>query len=706
MLKGMPEGFLEHLERMANPEIESFQHAPWLLSSYSDSVWKMRFGNIVREADWRVRFGSGLLTDAKYASMRNLFASWVIAQTHPLATNGRMLDDARANQVVARTLRLIDYFLLHQDELQLAKHGLRTLSENDFASLLYRFEIGPTDNEAIYDWPRRLGKWLDEHVHQSSDAVKTLVERHPVFSEFPIPKEEWMLSVEPERLAEWRAVLWHEGLYNRARKTNYRFSPATTALSQLIYADTIAGKLAKPVFEELCLYPVDKYAREYDGVDVRTAEGEGPGVNYVRERRAIVQSLSTLARVGFDVPVDAIEAVQKSGAIEPEKLCKPGRYRTPPIWQVLDGLKSGTEFTLNFGLDLFDSYANILKAAKDEGVTPYVLTLRHDIRQFLTPGAITMGITQWCLRSHAGSWSVGKRRLQNRSGVRWEKQQFFSEFRRGRGFLQNIQVFYGGFQHVIGPLTARRQTELLRLPVVGCLDESRENIVFRNGKSGAAGVRQEEVRPIPPIVGMQISLIEHLHARMVDIGELDAPGHLFSIPGFTGMCLPHVPSFNDSLDAFCDFFETPLNRDGRRHYLREHQFRRFLIIAFFFGSRQSNLETLRWFIGHTDVAHLWYYLTNTVSGDMHREAAAYFLMDELRLPEEERAVEMHEKVREELSALIETEFGTREFFLIDADALEDYLNILLRKNISVTPVFFPSPSNLRYKIVIALKEPQ
>jgi hypothetical protein len=203
---------------------------------------------------------------------------------------------------------------------------------------------------------------------------------------------------------------------------------------------------------------------------------------------------------------------------------------------------------------------------------------------------------------------------------------------------------------------------------------------------------------------MQISLIEHLHKKMVDIGELAEPGFLFAMPGFAGMRLPHVPYFNDSLDAFCDFFETPLNRKGLRHYLREHQFRRFLIIAFFFGARQSNLETLRWFIGHTDVMHLWYYLTNAVSGDIHREAAAYFLMDELQLPEEERVIEMHEDVHHELAKLVEAQFGTREFFLIDADALEDYLGLLMKKNVTVKPVFFPSSSMQQYKIVVGLKE--
>ncbi|MCP3713137.1 hypothetical protein M3I54_40730 [Paraburkholderia sp. CNPSo 3274] len=706
MLKGMPIEFFDRLERAASPDVESFKHASFLTTGYSEQIWKMRFGSVEREVNWRVRFGSGFLTDANHTSTRNIFQSWVIAQTHPSVTNGRLLDDIAAKRVTAIACRLVDYFLLHQDELKLAKHGMRVLTENDFASLLYRFETCLGDHEAIYDWTRRLGEWLDERVRQSLDAVTALVERHAFLSEFPTPREEWTLAVEPERLAEWRAVLLREGFYNVAKeRVDYRFSPATTRLAASIYVDTIAGHGVKPVFEELCLVPVDKYAREYCGVDVRTGEGEAPSNDYVSIRRRVLLSLSTLSRVGFDVPVEALEAVRQSGLVNPASIAKPGRYRNPPIWQVIDGIKNGTEFTLTFGLDLFDSYVNILKAARDEHVTPHELTLRHDIRQFLTKGAIDMGITKWCLRTHADSRRIEPMcKKRGVTSVRWERQDFFPEFRRRRGLLQNIQVFYGGCQHVIGPVTARRRAELLRLPVLGCLDASREYIVFKNGKSGAAGVRQEEVRPIPPIIATQISLVEHLHTRLVDVGVLKVPGLLFSTPGFRGIVQPTETRFNAALDVFCDFFETPLNRDGQRYYLREHQFRRFLIIAFFFGARQSNLETLRWFIGHTDAAHLWHYLTNTVSGDMHREAAAYFLTDELQLPEEERVVEIHEHVREELATLVEARFQTREYALIDAETLEDYLKILLEKNITVEPVFFPAASKEKYKIIVSLKE--
>jgi hypothetical protein len=370
---------------------------------------------------------------------------------------------------------------------------------------------------------------------------------------------------------------------------------------------------------------------------------------------------------------------------------------------VVDGIENGVEFTLDYGEALFDSYVNVLEAAKAEGVSPSVLTQKYDIREFLNPVAQRMGVQHWSLRYHAGSWMIGRRRYRTMEHGRWSRERYYKEFRGRRGLLENILVFFGAFEHTIGPLSGRRQAELLRQKVVGCLDQSRTFLCFRNGKSGAGDVRQEEARPIPPVVEQQIALIEHLHCRLVDIAMIHAPGWLFSIPGMNGLREPTHIAFNAALDAMCDFFETPIDDDGLRHYLRQHQFRRFCIIAFFFGARTKSLELIRWFIGQTDAAHLWHYLTNTVSGDMRREAAAYFLVDELRLPEEEQVIEVHETVRRELTALVQERFGVSNFSLVDTNALETYIAQLQKKNVTIEPVFFPVTAEQQYKIVVKFR---
>lgn len=693
MLKGMPDGLLERLESMINPSADAFQRAEWLHSPFPASTWVMRFGEKVRTIEWSIPFGNGRLTDANHSKMLNIFKTMVTCRAHPAATRGRICDMPTTQQQVYRACRFVDFFLLQKEELKLARYGFDLVTENDFEQLLFRCRCGPSDEEVIYRWTERLAEWLDKRVHESRDEVISLLNRHEVFRAITVPEEEWALTKDRERLAAWRAVLWLRGMYRVRSAPNYRFFPNNIKLAAEIYADTIFGQGRKSIHEELCLYPSENYQREYPGVDVRTIERGKPSWRYVRAWCSTIYSMSTLASAGFDVPTGALNAFREKSADRYEGNPQ-GRFRNPPFWQVLDSIKNGVEFALDHGEALFDSYVNIVEAAKAEKVSPRGLVGSNDVRQFLTKGAVDLGVTAFCLKGAATGWPY----CQGWSS-RWEQRKFYEDLRNGRGLLQNLQVLYGAIIHIVGPVTARRQMELVNLPVVGCLDSSRKHMVFRNAKSGAIGLRQEELRPIPPIVEQMVSLVKSFQSKLVKVGGLKECGSLLSMPGNYGMRVASSSSFNASLDVFCDYFDTPLDANGHRYYLREHQFRRFLIITFFFGARRGNLNTLRWLVGHVDAAHLWHYLTNAVSGDMRREAAAYFLMDELRLPEEQRVVELHELVRRQLADFAEVRFGTREFSLIDADALEDYLNLQMKKGLVVEPVFFQGTGGHQYKIV-------
>lgn len=700
MLKNTPDGLLERLESMLNPRATALQAAPWLSSPFPASTWVIEFGGHVRTIAWSVPFGKGLLTDPAHAKMLTTFKLMATGRAHPAVMRGRILDIPATKQLVYRAFRFIDYFLLQKGKFKLAKHGFDLVTESDFDELLFRCAVGPTDEEVIYHWTERLAEWLDDMVHQYYDDVMVLLNRHKVFSEIPTPKEQWTLTSDENRLASWRAVLWLLDMYRVPSSSDYRYIPFATKLAQVIYRDTIFGQGRKSIHEELCLYPAEKYRREYPGVDVRTIEKGKPSGKYVQAWRMTILSMSSLAAAGVDVPLAALEAIRDKDVDRYESTAT-GRYRNPPFWQVLDGIKNGVEFALDHGEALLDSYVNLAKAAKDEGVSLRAFTCKTDIREFLTKKALDLGVSTFCLRQAATNWPRFDGCEQ-----RWEQERFFEDLRNGCGLLQNIQVLYGSIISTTGPVTARRQIELLRLPLIGCLDPSRKYMVFRNAKSGAGGVRQEELRPIPPIVEQLISLVESFQSRLVGVKVITDFSSLLAMPGSYGLRVAGVSSFNIALDVFCDYFNTPLDANGHRYYLREHQFRRFLIITFFFAARRGNLNTLRWFVGQIDAAHLWNYLTNSTSGDMRREAAAYFLTDELRLPEECRVIELHEHVRQELGDLTEARFGTRQFSLIDADALEDYLNLQMMKGLVVEPVFLSGTDGRQYKIVAEIRRPR
>jgi hypothetical protein len=83
---------------------------------------------------------------------------------------------------------------------------------------------------------------------------------------------------------------------------------------------------------------------------------------------------------------------------------------------------------------------------------------------------------------------------------------------------------------------------------------------------------------------------------------------------------PDVNTFNTHLDLICDYFEIPLvkmnNGELRRQYVRLHQLRRFFALLFFWQKRFQGLEALRWMLGHTDMSHLYHYISSNEVGDI------------------------------------------------------------------------------------------
>ena len=110
--------------------------------------------------------------------------------------------------------------------------------------------------------------------------------------------------------------------------------------------------------------------------------------------------------------------------------------------------------------------------------------------------------------------------------------------------------------------------------------------------------------------------------------------HLFATPsirGDVGFSQPTSYSYNRNLDFLCDYIQTPINKKGERYYIRQHQLRRFFAMLFFHSASFGGLETLQWMLGHTDIEHLWNYITETLDGTVLRGAKAQFVAQSLVL---------------------------------------------------------------------------
>jgi hypothetical protein len=120
-------------------------------------------------------------------------------------------------------------------------------------------------------------------------------------------------------------------------------------------------------------------------------------------------------------------------------------------------------------------------------------------------------------------------------------------------------------------------------------------------------------------------------------------------------------------------------------------------MMFFWGNSFGGLETLRWFLGHTDTEHLYHYITETTPGEVLRGVKAAYLT--------ERLIEGHNQTLTELQNFLLERFGTTDFTILDPQEIEDYLDALIEEEIiSVEPHFLKSENHSSYQIVTKLKK--
>jgi hypothetical protein len=213
----------------------------------------------------------------------------------------------------------------------------------------------------------------------------------------------------------------------------------------------------------------------------------------------------------------------------------------------------------------------------------------------------------------------------------------YNAIRNNESLFELYGVLIGSCQYLTGIITARRQDELISLASSGNLspnknpfEEESENIeynlIFKLKKSGNGGkISTNKIieRPITASLAKIIWRLEAFNEAGISQGVVKGKtqglfNHLDA--RMCHLCKPDYNAFNTHLDAICDYFETPLvkmNNGGlRRQYVRQHQLRRFFALLFFWQKRFQGLEALRWMLGHTDMSHLYHYISSNEVGDI------------------------------------------------------------------------------------------
>ena len=662
---------------------DQYRSASWLTVPFENNVWNC-YSYVI---DFRVHLEDGsLLTDKNNRTLLTIFKSWLCVQSHFDATGGKLLNEFSIRQRIQFTSRLIDYFLINAERFQLSKHGLENVTENDLISLLSQISQSSSIFLGMYRWKERLSKYLQTQGNNLSDLVfARALKNCPAISENIPPIEECMLSLTSSEIIRARAWIWSEGYYVTT-VGDFRFSPNTVKLAEIVYVDTLGGKWKKPTPPELFLSPITRYTREYARVPVKSSV-EGPMSEKTFENYlSVMRRMGLLTRLDLPVPKAALRALATTKLQEFLVLKGLDRYRNLPQELVFLSLRRSIEFSLDFGKDLISSYLNLVRASEAAGTSCRAFCNDIDIRPFLTQNLIDLGVRCWTVLD------LEKQQVASRE----QTHPNFGIVRTNAGLWELLRVLYGSVQVCVGSVMARRQSELIELVVGKCLDRTRTRLIFRNRKSGIAGMRDKEARPIPAIAVKLIGLLEQLQSELIAIGCLSSYTNLFAFPNFGSNTLVSLsPSqFNDNLDCFCDYFETQRNEKGQRYYIRQHQLRRFIAMLFFWGKSFGGLNTLRWYMAHTDVKHLYHYITESTPGEVLRSIKAIYATEQIKA---------HAEGTDRLADLLQSQYGTRNFTVLDDDELTEYIEELMYdKRIVVEPEFIKTPEGIDYRILIVV----
>jgi hypothetical protein len=118
-------------------------------------------------------------------------------------------------------------------------------------------------------------------------------------------------------------------------------------------------------------------------------------------------------------------------------------------------------------------------------------------------------------------------------------------------------------------------------------------------------------------------------------------------------------------------------------------------MLFFWGDAFGGAETLRWFLAQTDARHLYRYITECTPGEVLMAVKANYAGGQVRAGDASA---------KRLADLLSVRFGTRDFMVLAAEELDEYIEeLLIAKTLTVEPIFFDTPDGQRYRIAITLE---
>lgn len=680
--------------RLDRAAVDRYTSAHWLRTQFASTVWVCQFGDGRVTVDWDVAVGASgqRLTSANQALLLRTFKCWLVLSTHPDVHRGALWSPKTEFHRFSRTLDWIDYFLVRADELNLSTSGLAGLSRDELTAALFTVAASCRKSESVYDFSARIGAYLRTSASAiSAKDLQNLIKEFPFLAcDIPHPDAR-VTDLTEDEIIRARAALWQQGMYvSRSGCTDYEWHVPLSLLTPRLYCGILRRRGGGRLTIELNLVPDDRVNREYPGVPVRNECSAGIDKINFRQYVRSLRELGLLHNVGLPVPITSLQTLDTEFTVPMSSLRGLGRFKTVPPDIVFFALRGAIEFALTKGDRIVDAFLATVVEANNRGTSPgTVLTDGFD-----DPSAAAV-VRDLCI----SKWTIRYTGAARERGRGLSRSEYHPQLRANVGLWDLLRVLYGAVQLIVGALMARRVSELVQLRCLSCIDDSRAYLLFRNAKSGVMGNRQVLARPIPPIAVRAIGLIQRLQKSLLDAGVIESEHALTAHPTPRGIAFARASgqAFGDSLDYFFDYIEMPLDDLGRRYYLRQHQLRRFFAMTFFWSNSFGGMDTLREFLGHTDAAHLYHYITESTPGEVLRGVKAEWAAEALRT---------QQSAADSLADLIESHFGTRQFRLLDTDDLIEYIdNLLEAGGVQIEPEFLDSRGAYRIAIRVLSTEP-
>ncbi|MFQ1044582.1 hypothetical protein [Acinetobacter sp. NIOH-H-8] len=692
-------------------------------TNFSDNIWILKINNL---DDKRIDFTKITLEDnsslTDHPKLLNSFKIWIVNQGNPLYFSGKVPSRTTISANINKVLGLIDYIILNSDELLLSSCELSCIDENFFQDLFIQLASMPA-NEAIYNYKITVSEYLKDKIKDISlEQVHIFEHRFPLI---PLNIEEGLdLTFEEKRKA--RLYLYQQKAYYRGEdlipKPNTRFF-------NFLFTNTIAAE--HRIFEsldDLALYmPFD--FQEYNAIPTRTQfEEEGQCDQNIE---IYIKQFHILASVNDYSFCSRFEKNNLS-KITPERIrkrvqMKPvGRHATLPGNVVFPCVKNAFEFIFSYLEPLLETMYRCYvyvppRSEKNKKSFDYSYLKKSYWKDVTSPELKQLGVKSF--------------RISDKD------PQKFIKRRNNEGLCDLYNVLIGALLIVIGTISARRQHEIIDLKANKNLSPPNLEpnlypnlnfeLKFKNRKSGTYFLedsREELSRPILNSVAQIIYKLEKFNERILNTENLSENISLINTYNHYGNRFKALDNTNYSkcLNAFCDYFETPVieykKDDFRRFYLRQHQLRRFFAMLFFWSKSFDGLDSIRYFLGHTDTEHLYHYITESITGEVLNGIKATSLVDNLISKSQDKIENIAQ-----LTQILEKKFNVRELEILAEDSISDLypkesldfiqkkelinqVYLLLEANdIELKPTFF-STKNCKgeiirdYKLVLIIKD--